>query len=169
MLSERPKVIPIGRPRGVKALGLRYERELAKVLSGARRGVWFEFEDSRGHGFCQVDFLVPVGGRPVVLEAKYTWTLEGHEELEGLYLPVMRGVRGLERALGLVVCKKLTEGTLASARSFGDLTSAVEWAEGGERAVLHWIGNGPLLLRAQGAHFAFPLTGRSPHVPLGLV
>ena len=147
-LEGRPRGIPLARPRGAKARGLQYERAIARELSGARRGVWFEFEDRRGHGYCQVDFLVPVGGRPVVLEAKYTWTLEGHEELEGLYLPVVRGVRGLERSCGLVICKKLTEGTLASAQAFGDLTSAVEWAERGERAVLHWIGNGPLLLRA---------------------
>lgn len=102
---SRPAAIPIGRPRGAKAQGLRYERALARELDG-KHGQWFEFEDANGRGWCQTDLLLGRGSMAVVLECKYTWTLEGHLALAKLYLPVVQ--MALQRpTCGLVVCKKL--------------------------------------------------------------
>jgi hypothetical protein len=116
----------------VKALGVKYEKDLRKALgTRARAGVWFEFEDRYGLGWCQVDFLVPELG--VVLEAKYTWKAEAHQELSGLYLPVVSAALG--PCKGIVVCRNLLP-ECASIPVFGDLISAVESSR--PRVILHW-------------------------------
>jgi hypothetical protein len=145
----RPAAIPIGRPKGRKAAGLRFEKAIGQQLLGARRGQWFEFEDRNGHGWCQVDFLLPWAGRAVVIEAKYTWTEDGHRELEGLYLPVVEQA-GFARPIGIVISRNLVpvRGRLAVRSTLGE---AVEAAEDG-RVVLHWLGVGPLLLRPPKGH-----------------
>ena len=146
---ERPQSIPVGRPRGAKAAGIRFERAIGQQLLGARRGQWFEFEDRNGHGWCQVDFLMPWGGRAVVLEAKYTWTEDGHRELDGLYLPVVESA-GWQRPIGIVISRNLIPmNGRAVARS--TLSQAVEIAES-RWAVWHWLGVGPLLLRPPPVH-----------------
>lgn len=102
---KRPSSIPVGRPRGAKARGLAYERAL-HVNVGGIRGQWFEYEDANGRGYCQTDVLIGHEGMAVVMECKYTWTLDGHLALAKLYLPVV--AMALKRPVcGLVVCKKL--------------------------------------------------------------
>ena len=145
-LTAKPSGIPIGRARGQKALGVRYERAIGEELREAQRGVWFEFEDSNGHGFCQVDFLLPWAGRVLVIEAKYTWVAEAHAELDMLYLPVARAA-GLPNPVGLVLCKRLVMGMEGV-----EVIHSVSEALGAKRPVLHWIGNGPLLRRGPIVH-----------------
>ncbi len=158
-LEGRPACIPQGRPRGAKALGIRYEKALGTVIgSRADRGVWFEFEDVHGRGYCQVDFLLDGAGvMPVVLECKHTWTEDGHVELEKLYLPVVsmalgRAVTGLvvtkilvPGCRGVVVCSALHE----ALRAVGGWNSRVVW---------HWIGIGATKGRAK-------VAGRSVVLP----
>lgn len=141
-LPARPSCIPQGRPRGAKAQGLRYERALAAMLPAARHGQWFEFEDLGGRGYCQVDLLLdrPEGGL-LILEAKYTWTFEGHQQIEGLYVPVVERAWGM-RAKGVVVAKRLVPGVVGVAKVVGTLEEASAWASG--RVVLHWLGKGAL-------------------------
>lgn len=131
--------MPVGRPRGVKAAGLRYEKELARAIPTAVHGQWFEFQDSAGPGHCQPDLLLETAWGWAVLEAKYTWTQLGHQQVEKLYRPVV------ERAwkaptFGLVVCKVLTVEVARSAIC-RDLSSALFQAASGRPTVLHWIGN----------------------------
>lgn len=129
---ERPKCIPKGRPRGRKAAGLRYERQLAKALPEAKHGQWFEFEDVNGRGYCQTDLLLHLGGWGIaILECKYTWTLEAQRQLDLLYRPVV------ERAFMLpvrcvVVCKVLVPEAPLAAPTLGEaLASGRVW---------HWLG-----------------------------
>lgn len=143
-LRAKPLGIPVGRPRGVKAFGLRYERAIEKELGEAQRGVWFAFEDRNGPGWCQMDFLLAWGGRSLILEAKNTWVEEGHWELERLYLPIAEGA-GLPRPLGVVICKNLVLG-MRGVRVSDNIAEAMKGAESA-RSVLHWIGKGPLLRR----------------------
>jgi hypothetical protein len=145
---ERPRSIPVGRPRGAKAAGIRYERAIAQELRGARRGQWFEFEDLNGPGYCQVDFLLPWAHQTAVLEAKYTWTGDGHRELEWLYVPVVEAA-GFACPVGIVISRRLVP--QMGARVAGTLEEAFEGAKCGP-SVLHWIGAGPLVLRAAKAH-----------------
>jgi hypothetical protein len=135
-LPGRPGCIPQGRARGVKALGVRYEREVAQALPVAEAGVWWEFEDQGGRGYCQTDLLV-IGARSVlVLEAKYTYTVDAWRQLLGLYQPVVERALGLP-VLPVQVCKVL----VPQARNVTtDLESAVELARSANWATLHWIG-----------------------------
>src|SRR5215469_9292125 len=88
---NRPNCIPIGKAtRGPKAQGVRYERQVAFSIGDARNGVWFEFEDENGRGYCQVDLMWQHGGAVVVGECKYTWTPDAMTKLLGLYVPVVR-------------------------------------------------------------------------------
>lgn len=132
------------RSRGAKAQGLRYERALAKALPTAVHGQWFEFKDRRGAGWCQPDLLLAVAGGLLVLEAKYTWILEGHLQIEKLYRPVVAKASG-KRVFGLVVCKVLVPEALDSGAVItGDWQKAVDIATAGGRVVLQWLPKAPL-------------------------
>lgn len=137
-LDGKPSYIPIGRSRGAKAFGVRYERELAKALpKGWLRGVWFEFEDLHGPGCCQVDFLYSDTFGATVLELKYTWNLAGQQELNQLYLPIVRRALGLQTN-GIVVTKNLTPEARNSkiCESLADANNTSGLAP----VVWHWIG-----------------------------
>lgn len=136
-LDTRPAGIPVGRPRGAKRMGVKYERELAAAIPTAWHGKWFEFVDAGGVGVCQPDLLLRVGDVMVILEAKYTWVAEGHSQINWLYKPVVEAAFGM-RAVGLVVCKNLTPN---APKAFDDLDSAIKAAivNPTKPIVLHWI------------------------------
>lgn len=158
--SHRPVGLSKSKSRGAKAAGLRYEKALAKALPIAKHGQWFEFEDLTRRGYCQPDLLVSLGPVVLVLEAKYTWTMVGHSQLNQLYLPVVeRALR--RRAVGVVVCRALTPETPKES-IFSTLLGAVTFAATGRPAVLHWFSGSlgpqiqalqslPLALASQGA------------------
>lgn len=147
---SRPNSIPVGRPRGAKAAGLRYERALASAVPNATHGQWFEFEDANGRGHCQPDLILFFDSIVIVLESKYTWTLAGHRQIEELYIPVLQEVYR-RKVYGGVVCKVLTP--ICDARISSDLETFIAEIKFG-RAVLHWIGVGHV-----------PLGPSSPHAP----
>lgn len=155
-LAGRPACIPHGRARGVKAYGIRYEKAIGKQFSAESRGRWFEYEDREGRGYCQVDFLLGQLGRLVVVEAKYTWTLDGHRELETLYLPVVEEAFGLP-ARGVVVARNLTADTLDYAEVFHRVEDAA--SAGAKRSVWHWMGDVGVQPRNR---------GKDPWMALGL-
>lgn len=125
-------------PRGKKGYGVRYERELAKALPDARHGQWFQFQDSAGPGHCQTDLLLDTPMGLAILEAKYTWTQEGHWQVERLYKPVVE--RATRRsAFGLVVCRVLLP-ELRREVICSELEPALLRAAAGLRTVLHWTG-----------------------------
>lgn len=129
----------VKRARGAKAMGHRYERALAAALPSATHGQWWEFEDANGRGYCQTDLLIQKDDLAIILEAKYSWVLEGHTQLEELYFPVVRMALG-RMPLGVVVCKNLRYGAQGV---HSDLDSAIRDSRWG-RSVLHWLGTGPL-------------------------
>jgi hypothetical protein len=112
---ERPSCIPIGRPRGVKARGIAYERSVAAALQAeygkipVKYGSWFEFHDANGRGYAQVDYLLYVQSldQYVVGEAKLTDTAEAWRKLREFYLPIV-AMATQKRAVGFVVVKNLT-------------------------------------------------------------
>jgi hypothetical protein len=69
-LGARPDCIPVSRPRGAKALGVKYEKALAGALPGWKHGQWFQFKDINGYGYCQVDLMIELEACVIVLEAK---------------------------------------------------------------------------------------------------
>lgn len=160
--AARPAGFGKSRPRGAKAAGLRYERGLAKALPEGLHGQWFQFRDSAGQHYCQPDLILrgeresPVEpGRVVVLEAKYTWTIDAHTQLARLYLPVV-GKAWHCRPLGIVICRNLTPET---PRRFlaRDMAEALELAASGLTPILQWLGGEPSGLRPH-----FPLSPAAP-------
>lgn len=149
--ARRPAGLPIGRPRGAKLAGLRYERGLAAEMPEARHGQWFEYRDEAGPGVCQTDLLLGRDGRCLVLEVKYTWTIEGHRQLEWLYLPVVSAAIA-RPTLGVVVCRRLVEG-MAGVKVARSLDEAFEAAAAGKRTAWHWLGPRSGLISAP-AHIA---------------
>lgn len=137
---ERPACIPKSRPRGRKGAGLKYERDLARAIPAGRHGQWFAFVDKKGPGYCQPDILLDTGLGIAVLEAKYTWTIQGHRQIAQLYKPVVQSVYP-KRVFGIVVCKVLTA-DLEPSWVCRDLRTALGRACSGEPTVLHWIGAG---------------------------
>lgn len=108
----RPSHIPVSRPRGVKAAGLRYERAVGRELANAGlrplMGQWFEFTDANGPGHCQTDLVLVGRARVVVIECKLTDVDAGRAQLAGLYLPVARMVWPEKRPLGIVAARHLS-------------------------------------------------------------
>ena len=139
-LEQRPRAIPQGRARGLKALGTRYEKALAQALPEALNGRWFEFEDLNGHGYCQVDFILRgASGRLALLECKHTWVEEAWQQLEGLYVPVVEAAREVAVVRVVQVCKNVTE----AARRAGPIHADLESALAGRlsRSTLQWLPN----------------------------
>lgn len=142
-----PKHLP-SRLTGSRAAGIRFqksmERELRKWAGGRgaslESGPWFEFEDSRGLGRCQPDFLLGLpSGEKFILECKLTSTLQAWPQLCGLYVPVV------EEALGgtfkpLVVVKNLHPST-AHYATYGELPEALASAASGRRTLWHSLGH----------------------------
>lgn len=148
-MPEWPAIIPRPRPRGIKALGTRYEKLVAKQLPYAQHGVWWQYRDSNGRGLCQTDFLLDDPKVPVILECKHTWTAEGMEQLEELYIPVVSMALG-RPAIGIQVCKHLVP--WAKSKISYCLSQAILEAEGSSSPVtLHWRGLSPFRLLPEAA------------------
>lgn len=143
-LLQRPAFIPQSRPRGFKALGTRYESLVSRNLPGSERGLWWEYSDANGLGFCQTDFIV-IGRRYVlIIECKHTWTPTGMEQLQDLYLPVVSLALGLP-TIGVQLCKHLVTHTHSTALICPTLEDAVETAKARNApTTLHWRGLGPI-------------------------
>ena len=142
-LAGRPACIPKSRPRGAKALGLQYERALAKRLPFAQHGPWFEYWDAAGRGLCQPDFLMETPlGQIVILEVKYTWTPEAILQIERLYKPVVELALG-KPCVGVTVCKRLLP-AMAGMTITGDIWEAIAVARKGQRPVFQWLGKSPV-------------------------
>lgn len=157
-----PFHVGVSRPRGAKAHGVRYEKQIAKALPLARHGQWFQFIDANGHGTCQTDLLLEFPDLAVVLEAKYTWTLAGHLQVEKLYQPVVARALG-KPCIGLVICKALRdEVEMGEVMVTHRLMDAISWSQR-KRTVLHWLGESPFLKLDPGTRLGIPM---NPHTEL---
>lgn len=130
----------VSRPRGAKALGLRYERSVGKALgAGWVAGPWFEYADNHGRGFCQPDFLFHTVQGALILECKLTDTPVAESQLKDLYYPVVSEALGCA-VRGIIVVKHLTPAT-ERRRVVGSLAEALR-SPG--IPILHWLGRGPI-------------------------
>jgi hypothetical protein len=130
-LEERPSCIPVGRPRGQKADGVRFERMLAQAFHPSSHGVWWEYSDRNGRGYCQTDFVFRSGETLVILECKLTWKPEAEFQLTRLYKPVVSEAMKTDRVsiLSVVVCKNLIRGL--DRRVCGSLEESLEVRDAG--------------------------------------
>ena len=138
-LIERPTCIPKSRPRGTRAVGLRYERSLGKCLPLAEHGPWFEFVDKNGAGWCQPDYILSFRPRfMVVLECKLSWTFDAIEQLDDLYRPVVEKAFGIP-SIGVVVTKNLANFP-GYWKVRPTLEAAIQAARADQISVWHWLG-----------------------------
>jgi hypothetical protein len=141
LLPEKPACIPNSRPRGAKAAGLRFERDLSKHLAASVHGQWFEFRDDNGHGYCQTDLLYSFAPSfMAVLEAKYTLVPGAFQKLVDLYLPIVSMAAQLP-AVGVCVVRNLEPSVCEGSIIFTDLHSAAQTALVWKHpTILHWRG-----------------------------
>lgn len=142
----KPNTIPISRPRGVRAVGLRFERAFVKALklkwpSQVLAGQWFQYQDINGKGHCQTDVMLVFAEEVIIFECKLTETDWGRLQLTQLYFPVV--ARALNRKVrGVVVTRHLTKETnIASITD--DIGIAIASA-GFNIPTLHWREANPL-------------------------
>lgn len=142
----RPACIPKSRPRGIRAVGLRFERKLAKALPGeVLCGQWFAFRDENGHGYCQPDFLILQRDCVTILECKLS-DIEGAEaQLRRLYMPVVRKALGAP-VRAIVVSRHVTRAP-TGAKIYCDLDAAMR-SSANIIPILHWLGDAKLKLAA---------------------
>lgn len=142
----RPEGLPAARPRGCKLDGLYYERQVAKAVPWAIPGAWFEFTDLNGHGKCQTDLIFGYRAGDVrelfCLEVKLSLVEDGFDQLELLYLPVLRHCYQVP-TYGIQVTKNLR----GAGRAWGkppiicsSLGDAMHQARQGKRVAWHWLG-----------------------------
>ena len=146
-LCERPSMLPRAAmpARGVKAVGLRFERSVGKaitsLLSNVHLGQWIEWRDDSGVRYCQPDVYHVASDRVVVFECKLTEVEEARGQLLGLYLPLLRIVYS-RATLGIVVARHLSKESDTS-RVCDSLEGALLRARVGI-PTLHWLGKGHL-------------------------
>ncbi len=130
------------RLRGTKALGLSYERRLARALpQGTLHGQWFIYRADGKVGYCQPDFLLRGKSELAVLEAKLTDIEAAWEQLQQLYRPVLEKCYD-RRAYCIVVSR-----SLARCPQNAEVCETLKEAIVATRlvktpVVLHWIGTG---------------------------
>jgi len=143
-MRDRPDYIPLSKPKGVRALGLRFERRLHKALPGSIHGQWWEFEDTQGYGVCQTDLiypfhLVPGPATVAVIEVKYTLVPGAHSKLSSLYMPIVSKALGC-RVAGIVIVKNL-DPRFRRGRIFTSIQSATDAALAtGYPSLIQWAG-----------------------------
>lgn len=149
LLGERPACIPIGRPRGAKAAGMRFQRAVGAALEvklghQVLLGPWFEYLDGSVRRYCQPDFIIyrPAHADFVVAEAKLTWNFEAYEQLWRLYVPVVRQYAAKPVCTMLIV-RNLTRETPKQA-VFDNFSAALAAAHGAACPIFHYLGRGPL-------------------------
>lgn len=148
-LDAKPSCIPNGRPRGVKARGVSYEKVCASALqaafpkSGVVHGQWFEFADANGRGYAQVDILLYIVSldQYVVGECKLTDVAGARSKLANFYLPIAQLAFG-KRTCGFVAVRHLTQ--LTDTRNVcADFKSTLGVALNGGLPTWHYLGKGP--------------------------
>src|SRR5215468_9863777 len=139
---ERPSFIPVSRPKGAKAAGLRYERAFAAYLKpmGCVAGQWFEFEDRTGVRYCQTDIIFPLNRRLFALiEVKYTLVDRAYDQLLDLYGPVVEAAYNTR--VGLVTVFRNTRGEFDRTGLCDDIRLACQWSiDTGGVGLLRWMG-----------------------------
>lgn len=143
---SRPQCIPVSRPRGAKAQGLRYERLLARAWPQATHGQWWSYATGGCQKFCQTDLLLVGPKAALIVEVKLSWTPRARQSLDEVYIPVVS--TALERpTFGFTATQHLRKGM--SGVVLSDLDEALEAALRGWNVIWHWLPGTPL--RAQRA------------------
>lgn len=137
-----------------------YEGLVAAAVPQAQHGLWFEFWDSHGPGYCSPDLVLDLPEATVVLECKLSWVSEAHSQILQLYRPILELARG-KPCVGLVVVKYLSQGAPLGDVCRG-LSEGVSFARSTNRcAIFHWPQPAPPHSGKEPGKWTFnPLAGR---------
>lgn len=98
---------------------------------------WIEFEDENGPGYAQPDIFFVLSDRVVLFECKLTETLRGHQQLRGLYGPLLSEIY-LRPVILILACKNLARLDIRR-WEVGGLREAVLTRESGKVLTWHWL------------------------------
>lgn len=136
-LACRPRFIPKARPRGLKAVGIAYERKvgvlLRKIFRSVESGRWFEFVDCGQTRCCQVDHFVNLPNQVLLIECKLSEKDHAWEQMRNLYAPILMSLYG--KPVTRVQATKILR---SGKRPILDLREALLWP-GGE-FLWHFLG-----------------------------
>lgn len=138
---DRPACIPVGRPRGAKAQGVRYEHALARAWPEAVHGQWWSYGQGGQQRYCQTDLLLAGPKAAWIVEVKLSWTPQAKQSLDEVYVPVVACALG-RPAFGLTATQRLRRGMQGVV--LGDLDEALEAASRGWNVIWHWLPGTPL-------------------------
>ncbi len=133
------------RPRGTKALGLRYEKKVAAAIPDAEHGKWFTFQDRNGYGWCQIDLLFSRRGQLYVVECKLSDYWAARSQIDWLYRPILEEVYQT-KVKGIVV-QKVLRGDAPKQLIHGSMVEAMQAHNGQVPPIVHWLGHDKKLLR----------------------
>lgn len=141
-LPTKPAFIPKSRPRGTKALGLSFEKKVAKALPLAIHGQWFQFKGQSGAlRYCQTDFLWLLSRTSLIIEVKLTNISEARAKLASLYIPVVEKTYK-KPALGVIIVKSVSKVPIGE-KIFSSITEAID--SDVSLPVVHWLGHTSLI------------------------
>lgn len=110
-----PRAGQKGRAFSEKAEGLRFEETIGDIILdlGLKNysHCWFEFKDSNGKGWCQVDHGFFKEDFQVIIECKRSWHSYAKGQILQLYKPIVE-FYWKRPALGIVACADRGEKTL---------------------------------------------------------
>lgn len=90
---ERPSFIPRAKLKGLPARGIGYERKVGKSLkriwTHTRSGIWFEYFDANGKGWCQPDHYVVLARQILLVECKLSEKDLAWDQMRWLYAPIL--------------------------------------------------------------------------------
>ena|ERR1700735_131891 len=128
-------------------MGLSYQRKVNRALEVTAKAIgaqyeaepWFQFTDGHGRGQAVPDGLFHFADLTLVIEIKYTFTIDALVKLRGLYLPVV-GATTLMRLRPLIICRSLTPDAIPTVL---DIRQACALS-GAHCPTLLWRGTGPI-------------------------
>lgn len=117
LLDAQPTFVPDnGVYTKVQRAGLLYEKKVGDYLEALYgkyllKGPWFEFEDSRGKGYCQPDFILKLKKEVVIIECKLTARNSAEGKLRNVYQVVVKEALSTSLPIKMIqICKSLKLG-----------------------------------------------------------
>src|SRR6266699_2435083 len=114
--SEPTSSGTLPKPRSIAAKnGIAYQKKVGRALTSAAIKInstllsdpWFRFYDDNGRGQIVPDFILEMSDLNLIIEVKYTFTQEGVNKLQYLYMPVVKAALSKFRVRPLLICRNL--------------------------------------------------------------
>lgn len=115
-LKDKPASLSVGRKRGAKGQGLKYEARAISHLTALfppgdlRYHLWIEYLDDNGLSWAEPEAVVIRPTELILFEVKLTGCQYGLEQMRDLYAPLLSSIF-LRPVRGLQVCRAVCRST----------------------------------------------------------